>query len=210
MTEPEPPQPSLPIRERICAAGTRLFCQKGYGSTPVSEIVAAAGVTKPVLYYYFGSKAGLFEALFASHFGDFALMLERAGQFGGSLRDKLSRLTRDQFDYASTHVDRLRFVLQAAFSPQHGVPHERFAALMRSGAHRLHEILAAGIARAELKPWPVDQLGLAYLGMVHMYLMRHLNDPGFALDHARADRLVELFLDGAGPANQRQESGQCA
>ena len=38
---------------KIVAAAVRLFCEKGYEATAVREIVEAAGVTKPVLYYYF-------------------------------------------------------------------------------------------------------------------------------------------------------------
>jgi hypothetical protein len=40
-------------RERLLEAGIALFAEKGYASTSVREIVARAGVTKPVLYYYF-------------------------------------------------------------------------------------------------------------------------------------------------------------
>jgi AcrR family transcriptional regulator len=40
-------------------AATRLFAEKGYVSTSVEDIVAAAGVTKPMLYRHFESKQGL-------------------------------------------------------------------------------------------------------------------------------------------------------
>ena len=36
---------------------------RGYDATPVRAIVEAAGVTKPTLYYHFGSKEGLAQAL---------------------------------------------------------------------------------------------------------------------------------------------------
>lgn len=39
--------------ERIVTVALKLFCQKGYEATAVHEIVDAAKVTKPVLYYYF-------------------------------------------------------------------------------------------------------------------------------------------------------------
>ena len=40
-----------------------LFAERGYDATSVREIVEAAGVAKPTLYYYFRSKEGLAQAL---------------------------------------------------------------------------------------------------------------------------------------------------
>ena len=46
------------------ASGRPLVCQNGgFDATSVREIVEAAGVAKPTLYYYFGSKEGLAQAL---------------------------------------------------------------------------------------------------------------------------------------------------
>ncbi|MBW2208934.1 MAG: helix-turn-helix transcriptional regulator, partial [Deltaproteobacteria bacterium] len=47
-------------RAVLLEAATALFAQKGYAGTSVREIVERAGVTKPVLYYYFENKEGLF------------------------------------------------------------------------------------------------------------------------------------------------------
>ena len=50
-------------KESLFSAAVALFAEKGYASTSVREIVASAGVTKPVLYYYFESKEGLFRTI---------------------------------------------------------------------------------------------------------------------------------------------------
>lgn len=59
----ENPKPARlrPIaRQRLIEeAATRLFAQRGYASASVEEIVAAAGVTKPMLYRHFESKRDL-------------------------------------------------------------------------------------------------------------------------------------------------------
>jgi len=52
--------PEQGTKERILKEAVRLFCEKGYPETSVREIVEAAGVTKPVLYYYFKNKDDLF------------------------------------------------------------------------------------------------------------------------------------------------------
>ena len=47
-------------RQRLLNSAAELFNSKGYAATTVREIVKAAGVTKPVLYYYFRNKEGIF------------------------------------------------------------------------------------------------------------------------------------------------------
>ena len=41
----------------------RPFADRGYAGTSVQDIVDQAKVAKPMLYYYFESKAGLYQAL---------------------------------------------------------------------------------------------------------------------------------------------------
>ena len=55
-------------RERILQCALELFYAKGYDAVGVQEIAQKAGITKPTLYYYFGSKYGLLETLLTKHF----------------------------------------------------------------------------------------------------------------------------------------------
>ncbi|MCA9226229.1 MAG: helix-turn-helix transcriptional regulator, partial [Planctomycetales bacterium] len=47
--------------ERLLDVALTLFATKGFAATSVREIIAATGVTRPVLYYYCDSKQDLFE-----------------------------------------------------------------------------------------------------------------------------------------------------
>ena len=47
----------------LMRSALQLFTQKGYASSSVREIVARAGVTKPVLYYYFRNKEDIYLCL---------------------------------------------------------------------------------------------------------------------------------------------------
>jgi AcrR family transcriptional regulator len=55
-------------KRTIIAKALELFSIKGYEGVSVSELTEAAGITKPTLYYYFGSREGLFEAVCQSHY----------------------------------------------------------------------------------------------------------------------------------------------
>lgn len=53
------------VPERLLRAATRLFAERGFESTSVQEVVAAAGVTKGAMYHYFGSKDDLLHEVYA-------------------------------------------------------------------------------------------------------------------------------------------------
>jgi AcrR family transcriptional regulator len=50
-------------RESILRAAQQLFHEQGYADTTMDQIVAALGVTKPYVYYYFRNKQEIFEVL---------------------------------------------------------------------------------------------------------------------------------------------------
>ncbi len=48
---------------KVLQAASGLFSAKGYSNVSIRDICRAAGTTAPVIYYYFGSKKGLFDAV---------------------------------------------------------------------------------------------------------------------------------------------------
>ncbi|HYY30714.1 MAG TPA: TetR/AcrR family transcriptional regulator, partial [Chthoniobacterales bacterium] len=59
----DPANKTPDISRRLLDTALDLFSRRGYEGTGVQEIVATAGVTKPTLYHYFGSKIGVLNAL---------------------------------------------------------------------------------------------------------------------------------------------------
>ena len=57
-------------QRRILAAALREFSAKGIAGARVDAIAARAGVNKRMLYYYFGSKEGLFRAVLAQRLAE--------------------------------------------------------------------------------------------------------------------------------------------
>ena len=49
------------VKQTIMMTSLALFSAKGYEGVSVSELTTAACITKPTLYYYFGSKEGVFD-----------------------------------------------------------------------------------------------------------------------------------------------------
>ena len=57
------PDPKLPARQRLIAAGSALFTEKGFGGATVREICNLAGTTSNMIHHYFGSKQGLYDEI---------------------------------------------------------------------------------------------------------------------------------------------------
>jgi len=76
-------------RERLMKAGVELFARNGYAAASVREIVTESGVTKPVLYYYFGSKEGLYKAIIEDALIKQQAVLDEVLARSGSALDRL-------------------------------------------------------------------------------------------------------------------------
>ena len=90
-------------RARLLEAVTALFAQKGYASTYVREIVTRAGVTKPVLYYYFKNKGGLFCSILDSAVELQKAILGEVLETSGRVLDRLIYLYRRMYQGVMEH-----------------------------------------------------------------------------------------------------------
>ncbi|MCX8042759.1 MAG: TetR/AcrR family transcriptional regulator [Desulfobacterota bacterium] len=63
-------------KEKIIHAAIEVFFSKGFDGASMREIAAIAGVTKPVIYYYFKDKETLYLKLLEDHLDAFCTELE--------------------------------------------------------------------------------------------------------------------------------------
>lgn len=73
-------------RQLIMEKALELFCARGYDAVGVQEIAEQSGITKPTLYYYFGSKQGLMETILEENSRILEEMLEKAVEEPGMSR----------------------------------------------------------------------------------------------------------------------------
>ena len=73
----------MTTKERIERVATRQFARYGFDGTPIRQIVAEARVTKPVLYYYFKDKRGLYLSLLGGAVAPLCDEVERVADGGG-------------------------------------------------------------------------------------------------------------------------------
>ncbi|GAB1822271.1 TetR/AcrR family transcriptional regulator [Herbidospora sp. RD11066] len=93
-----------PVRQRLLSAATRLFADKGFESTSVQEIVAAAGVTKGAMYHYFDSKDDLLHEIYGRVL---RMQMDRLRHFADGEGTVAERLHAAAADVINTTVDNL-------------------------------------------------------------------------------------------------------
>jgi AcrR family transcriptional regulator len=92
---------------RILQASSKLFAEKGYANVSIRDVCKETETTAPVIYYYFGSKKGLFEAVTRSKvsMADFIQLLSRhaaaadvSSALSGFIKTYLSSFPERVFD----------------------------------------------------------------------------------------------------------------
>jgi TetR/AcrR family transcriptional regulator len=90
-------------RAIILATAERIFARTGLAGARTDLIARAAGVNKAMLYYYFKSKEGLYEAVVEDHFRRFNVQALKLLGSAGSARGVLLQYVSLHFDFITTH-----------------------------------------------------------------------------------------------------------
>lgn len=182
-------------RETILEGALQLFAARGYDAVGVQEIVEAAGITKPTLYYYFGSKRGLLDALLQERFASLRSRVEAAADYHRDLPLTLTRLVSTFFALAREQPAFFRLQLTLWFAPPYS---EAWQAVAPWHAQQ-QALLEALFTRAANDHGNMRGRQRAYaatlLGMIHTYIGLALN--GYVeLDEPLVQQAVHQFQHG--------------
>ena len=155
------------VPERLLAAATRLFAERGYEGTSVQEVVAAAGVTKGAMYHYFGSKDDLLYEIYGRVL---RMQTEHLKEFTGHDAPVTDRVHAAAADVIVTSIDNLDDTV-IFFRSMHQLE-ENKQRTVRAERRKYHEIFRGmieqgqeeGVFRTDV---PADLVVDYYFGSVH-------------------------------------------
>jgi outer membrane protein len=200
-------------RQRLLDVGLKLFANRGYAGTSVQDITDEAQVTKPVLYYHFGNKEGLFQAL-VNHAMDERLRLMReAAPPDKPTVEQLTDIITVLTGFARRQPDLLRLTFAIVFAAEGEYPSGfKKHAKIHDSIQLVGAIIQAGIDRGVLNPaFTVHELTQAYfhiiqhsiaLAVIESKVQREtkagrLRPPAGGAFGMAPGRTLELFLKGA-------------
>src|SRR2546426_10166819 len=98
-----PPKLSNDRALRIVAAAREEFARRGFAGARVEQIARRAGVNKQLLFYYYHSKRGLFQAVLAQSAGELETALAELAKPSGGPLDRLRRPHAAQSGFLGRH-----------------------------------------------------------------------------------------------------------
>ena len=184
-------------RDAILLAARDLFTSNGFASTTVREICQRAGVTAPAVYYHFGSKEGLFEAVVEDtlNLDGFCDLLREQVAASSDPWTKLQAYVGTYLKHYPTdllnpglHLDKSTHLNGASLRQ------------LSSGIEAIYqlgrEILQAGIATGEFREVDVDTMAACLMGTIDSFVRAQVY-LGAEYDIEKvAECIVDLFTRG--------------
>lgn len=184
------------VRERLLQAALDIFNEKGYAATSVREIVEAAGVTKPVLYYYFGSKEGIYMELFKEPFALLEKMLNETVHEALSAQERIYRLFDSIFILFIENLKTARLMYSIYYGPPQGAPFFDFEGYHLKVREVVGLIVRDGIKKGEFRRTDPDVFMWALNGALNFVLEEQLCHRSPQIDRKGLSRILGLIFDG--------------
>jgi TetR/AcrR family transcriptional regulator len=182
-------------RERLLEAGTALFAERGYNGTFIREIVDRAGVTKPMLYYYFKSKEGIFYTILDGAVEQQEVILAQALEAPGAVLDRLIYLYRRIYEGLIEYQNLFKMIYNLVFGPRQGAPDYDIDQYHRRMVDAIKTIYLEGLARGEVKEADADEVAILVLSLLDFCLHMEYVHPESS-DPERPESLLRLAFRG--------------
>ncbi len=195
----------LGARQRLLDAAAELFNGKGYAATTVREIVKAAGVTKPVLYYYFKNKEGIFLELMRETYLRFNGLLDSVYSEKGSAREKLVRFIDQSFCLFLEEIWTVRLMYSIYYGPHQGAPFFDFEIYHQKYQEAIRALVEEGVRKKEFRAENPEDMTWVIIGAINVVIEVELGHPEVSLGREGLARLLNLIFQGIG--SERKSDG---
>jgi TetR/AcrR family transcriptional regulator len=197
------------VRQRLLARAAELFARKGYASTTVREIVEAAKVSKPVLYYYFRNKEGIYLEMMREAEGRFEILLESARKEIGEVKNRILRFSEQVFQLFMDQIDLARVGISIHYGPAQGTPYFDFDAFHLKFQDLIEKLIREGIRKGEFRKGNVMDMTWAVLGAINVAIEVQLWHPEKSIGRRGLVRVLKLVFEGIS-SRKCKEKGELA
>lgn len=157
-------------RENIMQCALNLFSDKGYDSVGVQEIVTAAGITKPTLYYYFKSKHGLLEALIQERGELLMVQLTQAAGRAGDIAEKLLQLAYAYVQFSTENEKFFMLMLCLMYYPRQNEAHQAIAPLIHQQYGLITDTFKGEAKQLGNMNGRQEQFAMGFIGTLDSYI----------------------------------------
>ncbi|GAA1220380.1 TetR/AcrR family transcriptional regulator [Kitasatospora nipponensis] len=187
-------------RQAALAAATRLFWDRGYEATSISDLTQAMGIRPPSLYAAFGDKRALFEEVVAGYQATYAAFGTRAFEEEPTVRAGVARMLHEAAaEYTAPGRPHGCLIISAAANCATPEVHDALQAIRNANIERLRTLIAAAVARGE-EPAQADPATLArFTGAVLQGMSQQARDGAGRAELEPVAAAAMLAWPAAGP-----------
>lgn len=179
----------------LMEAALRVFTEKGFAGASTREIVETCGVTKPTLYYHFGSKDNLYRSILEEIFNRFNRNIARIAAEELPPREKLLKVVRFYLDHCHESPREVKLILMAIYRGDPSLPEVDIGTIGRPIVESIAGIIRDGGEAGVFKEGEPLPLSLQLIGMIHIQILLILNN-GRKLPLSRPEEILATFLEG--------------
>ena len=186
-------------RMRIMECAKELFYAKGYDAVGVQEIVDRAGITKPTLYYYFGSKMGLLKTLLETKFEESHIFFKEAFEENQDIRSSLYRMARAYFDFFEKDREFYMLMMALFYSARENEAYQAVKPYVTQFYETVVEVFDRASAQLGNMNGRQRQFAIGFIGAINHYLLLHCEmDPDHheKVGEEKIISLVNQFMYG--------------
>ena len=171
-SRPREGPPVEDVRDRIVASALRCFAEKGYAGTSLREIAEAARTTKPMIYYYFKSKEGLYISTLGDRLQQLADSIDRATNPGDDPVEKVRTFCEAYLRYFESQEPHSAFVVREVFGLGADIMSEFGRSLDERIQSRLARVLEEGVRAGIFRTGDIDACAIGIMGILNMFILR--------------------------------------
>lgn len=187
-------------RSKILECALELFYRKGYDAVGIQEICQTAGVTKPTMYHYFGSKYGLLETLLKEQFGGYIQRLTEAAGYCGSVEQSLNIFATELIDFANENHRAYTLLMAMSYSAKGSEAYRAVRPYITEIYNRMVDIFEQASHQLGNMNGRQEQFAIGFLGLINHYILfeEYRGGPGekTTISGEKKRSLIHQFMHG--------------
>lgn len=191
--------PPSDARERLLVAALNQFTLRGYAATSVRELCDAADVTKPVLYYYFKSKEGLYLQLMEESYSQYETILADLTSFPGSIRQRVIHFCSGLFSSYIQQLPLVKLCYSIYYGTPQGAPPFNLEQYYDRMLDVITELVEEGIVQGEIRHGNVHDIVWTIAACLNFAIEEQLCHVNPRIDGTAMVRMLELVFNGIEP-----------
>lgn len=184
-------------KQVIFSAAAQLFARKGYNGVSMREISEQCGLSKPAIYYYFGSKEGIYEELIDTGLQHVFSSLDEIVVLNISAKEKLILMTKKFFQLTVEAPEFAKFFMTIVTPLSDNAILDKFKKKMKSQGGALAKVVQEGIKSGEFGAGAKPELAAQIIGGVWQHFVwQQLASEKRVLTDTLAEQVIEILFKG--------------